>query len=124
MGTKKKSRPVSLRELFHKVSIREDTGSEDIDGYDTVNFTEIANGDPYAKIKAKRGQERWDGDTRLARTDYEIVIRYRTDLTSDMQIHATLDGVARVFKIEGFFNVEEERKDTYLGLICLELPSG
>ncbi|MEM7619807.1 MAG: phage head closure protein [Pseudomonadota bacterium] len=71
----------------------------------------------WAKVEPKIGRERLIAEQVSSRTNYDIVIRYRSDITAEMRFR---DGT-QVFHILSFFDENDQK--SYLKCICEERKS-
>lgn len=98
--------------LRERITIQSETSTPDGGGGYTVGWNNVAT--VFAQVKPQRGKEALEAmqmrDTQL----YDVVIRYRADVTPKHRI----SWGSRIFNIRAVMNKDE--RDRYLTLVCEE----
>lgn len=111
-----------LGEMLHTVSIQERTESKDSSGYLTPSWANIGtNPTVRASIRPLSAAESFEAGQNKVTSNFEVYIRDRTDVTSQMRLSATLHSQARLFEILGIERVPME-KPRWLKILCREWP--
>jgi SPP1 family predicted phage head-tail adaptor len=98
--------------LRHRVVIKQPSTARDAAGAPTETLTTIAT--IWANVGFASGRERWANEHTVNNYDAVVTIRYRSDLTEDMQVHH--DG--RVLDIKAIIDPFGNKSD--LKLLCVD----
>lgn|SRR5574340_220725 len=98
------------------VSIRAHDGTQGTDGQPVPGaFTQITEGECWAKIAGLMGREALKADKDTAVGQFTITVRYRTDVTAAMRVYHGTD----VYEIKTVLPSKRSRK--YVELVCEQL---
>lgn len=103
---------MSIGQLRERCTIEQETSTADGMGGQVLAWQELLI--CWARVTPKTGGENVDGDQVTAHVHYEIVIRYRDDVTAGMRVLWR----GRVFNIRSIINRDEHYR--YSILICEE----
>lgn len=71
--------------LRHRITIKQRASGRDASGAPVDTYTDVCT--VWAFVSILTGKERWAGEHTLNNYDAGVTIRYRPDLTEDMQVH-------------------------------------
>lgn len=103
---------MSAGKLKQRVIIQQETQTADAAGGYVISWQDVA--EVWARVKPKRGSESLEAMQVRDVQVYEVVIRYRTDVTPKHR----LNWKGKLLNIRSVMNTDE--RDKYLTLMCEE----
>lgn len=106
----------SSGEMRERITIQDQTATIDTDGSQTTAWANIATTPTvWARLSAKDSKEELIGGRSQAHRDWDVFIRYRSDLTTKMRIVWR----GRYLSVKGIINPDERMR--YTRLECSEM---